>query len=237
LTCYQTIAAAAQSGETTYIRNVLGAFLFSGNDVEKVVKVLSGGEKSRLVLASILARPGNVMLLDEPTNHLDIQSVEILTGALQEFDGTVLFVSHNEYFVNAIATRIIEMRPGLFRDFPGSLEDYRYYCESLFGSEDPGDKNTKSKKQEPGKLEKEQRIKAREQNKQLQRKIEKIEKQIQTCETTIETCKTSMHDPANSTNFELLQATNVKFKNATRENERLLKDWEALHAQLEKSTG
>ncbi|MDD5673449.1 MAG: ABC-F family ATP-binding cassette domain-containing protein [Chitinivibrionales bacterium] len=233
LTLYQTIAAAAGSGETTYIRNVLGAFLFGNNDIDKTVKVLSGGEKSRLVLASILARPGNVLLLDEPTNHLDIQSVEILTGALQEFDGTVLFVSHNEYFVNAIATRIIEMRPDLFRDFPGSLDDYRYYCESLFGLQSQNDANKKSKAPDKEKLEKEQRIKQRELQKQLARKIEKIERQIQSCESELESYKTTMHDPANSTNYELLQSTNYKFKNAEKENARLLKEWEALQEESE----
>jgi ATP-binding cassette subfamily F protein 3 len=237
LTLYQTIAAVAQSGENTYIRNVLGAFLFSGDDVEKTVSVLSGGEKSRLVLASILARPGNVLLLDEPTNHLDIASVEILTGALQEFDGTVLFVSHNEYFVNAVATRIIEMRPGLFRDFPGTLEDYRYYCETLFGASAQATNHTSAKGAQDEKQEKEERIRQREQIKQLQRKIDKIEKQIETCETEIENFTATLHNPVNSADYQLLHETNARLKTAAKQNEQLLNEWETLHSELAKISG
>ena len=95
-TLFETVGLASGSGERTFIQNILGSFLFSGDDVLKRVKVLSGGETSRLVLATIMARPGNVLVLDEPTNHLDMQSVEILTAALEDYASTVVFVSHNE---------------------------------------------------------------------------------------------------------------------------------------------
>jgi ATP-binding cassette subfamily F protein 3 len=126
-TLFETIADASGSGERTYIQNMLGAFLFSGEDVNKTVSVLSGGEKSRLALATILSKTGNVLILDEPTNHLDIQSIEILARALEEFTGTVVFVSHNEYFISRVANRIIEMRPGVFRDFSGTIAKYHSY--------------------------------------------------------------------------------------------------------------
>ncbi len=135
-TLFETIADASGSGERTYIQNVLGAFLFSGEDVNKTVSVLSGGEKSRLALATILSKTGNMLILDEPTNHLDIQSIEILARALGEFTGTVIFVSHNEYFISRIANRIIEMRPGIFRDFSGTIAQYHSYLEAGYFNDD-----------------------------------------------------------------------------------------------------
>ena len=88
------------------MRSVCGAFLFSGGDVDKKIKVLSGGERARVSLAKLLVKPGNFMLMDEPTNHLDIQSSETLIDALKEYNGTLLFVSHNQSFVNGLATKI-----------------------------------------------------------------------------------------------------------------------------------
>jgi ATP-binding cassette subfamily F protein 3 len=106
------------------VRNLLGAFLFSGDDVEKKVSVLSGGEKSRLVLATILATPVNFLVLDEPTNHLDIKSREILMKGILEFDGTVAFVSHDRHFLRSIANRVFEMDHGEMRVFEGNYDYY-----------------------------------------------------------------------------------------------------------------
>ena len=176
-TLFETIADASGSGERTYIQNVLGAFLFSGEDVNKTVSVLSGGEKSRLALATILSKTGNVLILDEPTNHLDIQSIEILARALGEFTGTVIFVSHNEYFISRIANRIIEMRPGIFRDFSGTIAQYHSYLEAGYFNDDsatqPGNGPADGDAQD-----KEKRMKTRQARKQLDRKIEKIENEI-----------------------------------------------------------
>ena len=107
-----------------YVRNLLGAFLFSGDDVHKKVSSLSGGEKSRLVLATILASPVNLLVLDEPTNHLDIKTREILIKAVKNFDGTVLLVSHDRYFLRSIANRVFEVGHGELRVYEGSYEDY-----------------------------------------------------------------------------------------------------------------
>ncbi|MGE5840004.1 MAG: ABC-F family ATP-binding cassette domain-containing protein, partial [Deltaproteobacteria bacterium] len=108
----------------SFVRGVCGAFLFSGPDVDKPVGVLSGGERARVSLAKILVKPGNFMVMDEPSNHLDIISSEILIDALQDFEGTLLFVSHNQSFVNRLATKIWDMRDGAVFEYPGTLHEY-----------------------------------------------------------------------------------------------------------------
>jgi len=116
----------------SFVRGVCGAFLFSGPDVDKTVGILSGGERARVSLAKILVKPGNFMVMDEPTNHLDIISSEMLIDALQDFDGTLLFVSHNQSFVNRLATKIWDIRDGAIVEYPGTLHEY---FEHLAGKE------------------------------------------------------------------------------------------------------
>jgi len=108
----------------SYVRGVCGAFLFSGDDVDKAVGILSGGERARVSLAKILVNPGNLIVMDEPTNHLDIISSEILIDALDDFNGTILFVSHNQSFVNRLATKIWDIRDGAVVEYPGTLHEY-----------------------------------------------------------------------------------------------------------------
>ncbi len=108
------------------IKNLLGAFLFSGDDVDKPISILSGGEKTRVILACLLAQPVNFLILDEPTNHLDIESREVLLTALKEFEGTVMIVSHDRYFLHNIVNRVFEIDHGALRIYEG---DYDYYLE------------------------------------------------------------------------------------------------------------
>jgi ABC-type glutathione transport system ATPase component len=110
--------------ETNEVRGELGRMLFSGNEVNKRVESLSGGEAARLVFCKIMVQHPNVLLLDEPTNHLDLESIDALVTALKEFEGTLVFVSHDRAFVAALATRILEVTERGFRDFPGTYDEY-----------------------------------------------------------------------------------------------------------------
>jgi ATP-binding cassette subfamily F protein 3 len=111
------------------LRAHLGAFLFTGDDVGKKVAVLSGGEKARLALAALLLRPRNFLVLDEPTNHLDVESCAVLEDALRGYTGTMLFISHDRDFIDALATRVVEVREGALRSFPGNYSDYHRAAE------------------------------------------------------------------------------------------------------------
>jgi len=121
---FETVQDALPQASIGVIRNLCAAFLFSGDSVEKRIDKLSGGEKSRVVLATMLARSLNLLILDEPTNHLDIQSREVLLAALQSFAGTVLLVSHDRHFLRSLVNRVFEIDHGEMRTYEG---DYNYY--------------------------------------------------------------------------------------------------------------
>ena len=124
LTVYQTLAGDAPLHMVPAIRNILGGFLFSGDDVDKPVRVLSGGERTRLAVARMLLRPSNTLLLDEPTNHLDLESKDVLLEALEDFGGTLIFVSHDRYFVDKLATKVVEIGGGGALVYPGNYEEF-----------------------------------------------------------------------------------------------------------------
>src|SRR6202161_3212922 len=123
-TIIDDLAQVAPRSNNTELRSILGCFLFSEDDVFKRIGVLSGGERNRYALARMLMMPGNFLLLDEPTNHLDLRAKDVLLNALQEFTGTVLFVSHDRYFIDKLATRVFEVADGTMQVFPGNYEDY-----------------------------------------------------------------------------------------------------------------
>jgi ATP-binding cassette subfamily F protein 3 len=128
-TVYETLASGSPLQMVPMIRNILGGFLFSGDDVYKHVRVLSGGERTRLAVARMLLRPSNTLLLDEPTNHLDLDSKEVLLDALVDYGGTLVFVSHDRYFVERLATKIIEVGNGTAVMFPGTYKEFLYHKE------------------------------------------------------------------------------------------------------------
>jgi ATP-binding cassette subfamily F protein 3 len=123
-TVLDSLSEVSSQAETNFLRGIAGAFLFSGDDQKKPIKALSGGERNRVALARMLVEPANTLLLDEPTNHLDPDSVDMLTDALTEFPGTIVFISHDPTFLTRISTRVIEIEEGKARSFSG---DYEYY--------------------------------------------------------------------------------------------------------------
>src|SRR5262249_52066859 len=119
---------AIPSEPTTYVRGQLGRVLFSGEDVQKPIGALSGGEAARLIFCHLIIDKPNVLVLDEPTNHLDIEAIAALVDGLRAFEGTVIFVSHDRWFVSELATRILEITPQGPRDFPGTYAEYLAQC-------------------------------------------------------------------------------------------------------------
>ena len=126
LTVYETLATGSPVDMVPAIRNILGGFLFTEDDVYKRVGVLSGGERTRLAVARMLLRPSNTLILDEPTNHLDIDSTDVLLEALEAFGGTLIFVSHDRYFVDKLATKVLDIGGGGAVFYPGTYEDFRW---------------------------------------------------------------------------------------------------------------
>ena len=137
LSLLDTVYQAARDLTITQVRSLLGAFLFSGDEVDKKVAVLSGGEKSRVALARMLVRPANLMLLDEPTNHLDISSQEVLQEAMAQYQGTIIVVSHNRFFVNGFVNRVLEIRDGRATLFEGNVDDYLDHRRRLDQGDQP----------------------------------------------------------------------------------------------------
>ncbi len=130
---YETLSSGSPTQMVPMIRNILGGFLFSGDDVYKPVRVLSGGERTRLAVARMLLRPSNTLLLDEPTNHLDLDSKEVLLDALVDYGGTLIFVSHDRYFVERLATKIVEVGNGTATVYPGTYKEFLWHKEHPSG--------------------------------------------------------------------------------------------------------
>ncbi|HEY6553673.1 MAG TPA: ATP-binding cassette domain-containing protein, partial [Vicinamibacteria bacterium] len=126
-TVYEEMSSTSPTTMVPMIRNILGGFLFSGDDVSKKCGVLSGGERNRLALAKMLLTPSNLLLLDEPTNHLDLDSKEVLLDALADYGGTLIFVSHDRYFVDRLANKVIEVGDGVAPLYPGGYEDFLHW--------------------------------------------------------------------------------------------------------------
>jgi ATP-binding cassette subfamily F protein 3 len=125
-TVYEVVQRASPETPPARVRSILGAFMFGGDDTDKPIKVLSGGEKARVALAKLLVKPGNLLLMDEPTNHLDLASSEALTASLGTYDGTLIFVSHNRSLIRALATRIWNVEEKRVETYPGTLDEYMY---------------------------------------------------------------------------------------------------------------
>jgi ATP-binding cassette subfamily F protein 3 len=136
-TVYETLEAGSATDMVPAIRNILGGFLFSGDDIYKKAGVLSGGERTRLAVARMLLRPSNTLLLDEPTNHLDLDSKDVLLEALEDYGGTLIIVSHDRYFVEKLATKIIEIGHGEAVVYPGTYSEFLWHKEHPQTSQGP----------------------------------------------------------------------------------------------------
>lgn len=232
-TLFDEISDEYPSLTGTQIRNTLAAFLFTGDDVFKLIRDLSGGERGRVSLAKLMLSESNFLILDEPTNHLDIASKEILEDAVNAYEGTVLYVSHDRYFINRTASRILELSGG---QLTGFLGNYDYYLEKKTGDLPNGDlavKNTVSKAPAPP-SEGMQDWKAQ---KELQAKQRKKENDIRKCEEEIAKLEekdkqldNEMALPENATNVAKLQELTKEKESISAKLEELYEKWETLEA-------
>ncbi len=205
------------------LRGVLGCFLFSGDEVFKKIKVLSGGEKSRVALAKSLISESNLLLLDEPTNHLDMLSVGILVQALQQYMGTFLVVSHDRHFITKVANKIWWIEDYQLKEYPGTYEEYRWWMSKRISSTESMVRNRENSKTKS----KEKRIKHRSQT-NLNRQIADIEGQIKERETLMKSLETKMTQPDIYHDRNKFSQITDQFQKIKNEAERLTKEWEFL---------
>ncbi|NYE09339.1 ATP-binding cassette subfamily F protein 3 [Bacillus niacini] len=213
------------------IRTVLGNFLFSGDDVLKIVSTLSGGEKARLALAKLMLEKANVLILDEPTNHLDLDSKEVLENALVDYPGTIIFVSHDRYFINRIATKVLELSSNGSTEYLG---DYDYYIEKKLEEEELRalestnviKKQTASDVQERNSYQQDKESKKLE--RQRKRKLEEIETRIEELEALIQDNDEKLCEPEIFQDHEKVLEINLKNEKAKSELEQLMEEWAEL---------
>jgi ATP-binding cassette, subfamily F, member 3 len=231
---------AAPRSTQTELRSLLGCFLFSEDDVFKTIGVLSGGERNRYALARMLLHPSNFLLLDEPTNHLDLRAKDVLLDSLQKFTGTVVFVSHDRYFIDKLATRVFEIGEGRVEVFPGNYEDYLWRKEgknaivdgalsSAAAPASPGEANhretsvetvleTKQKRLNPIKL------------KQMKERVQEVEDEIARHEAAIAAAETALQ---NFVSVEETQRQTDLLNRARADLEQAMNEWEELSQALE----
>lgn len=218
------------------IRTALGGFLFSGEDVDKPIALLSGGEKARVALAKLAMNKENFLILDEPTNHLDIDNKEVLENALIDYEGTLFFVSHDRYFINRIATKVIELSENGSKLYLG---DYDYYLEkkqeeaeiaalleekTVIATVSTGKQNFQQSKEQQKAL------------RNLQRKIKKIEEELATLDEEITAAETKMTEPIVLNDHVQLNELNQFIETAQQRQEHLMEEWETLSLELEELT-
>lgn len=235
-TLFEEIQDTYPDMNNTQVRNVLAAFLFTNDDVFKQVKNLSGGERGRVSLAKLMLSDANFLLLDEPTNHLDIDSKEILEHAVNNFEGTVLYVSHDRYFINTTASRILNLTQKQIVNYPGN---YDYYLEK---KEDAERAQLGTSLQDNSKAEVNPSPANKlnwQQQKEEQARLRKIENELKKTESEIEQLETrnteiglQLQDPANGTNIQLLQELSKEHETNGNRLEELMEQWEALSDTL-----
>ncbi len=239
LTVYETIDYAAVGDVRLHIRDILGAFMFGGQNSEKKVKVLSGGERSRLAMISLLLKPVNLLILDEPTNHLDMRSKDILKEALLAYDGTVVLVSHDRDFLDGLVSKVYEFRDGKVREHIGGIYDFLKTSQVADFDEYQANKNisqskTPSKVSSPGEGRQEY-----EEKKQQQREIRKIknnienkEKHITELENTLQELTMKLQTPQGAADPHLA----MEYTHISEQLDHLMQEWELENEKLASTT-
>ena len=231
------------------LRDMLGAFLFRGDDVYKSLDVLSGGEKSRIALLQLLLSPVNLLALDEPTNHLDIHSKDVLLTALKDFGGTVIFVSHDRGFIEQLATVVLELKPGEFKYFPG---DYVYYLEQTEASGNQQNLNEKAtdnsnqnldkknggnvaqkvESKSESKLSWEEQKKRESERRKIEKKVSRLEEEIENLENKKNELETKLSDPQIYSNGEKAKAVQKEIEEIASQIEIVTLEWEKASEEL-----
>jgi ATP-binding cassette subfamily F protein 3 len=245
LTVLQTMEQIDVEHTTTKIRSLLGAFLFSGDDVDKKVMVLSGGEKSRLALAKMIATPANLLIMDEPTNHLDIFSQEVLQEALGQYDGSILVVSHNRSFLDGFVNKVLEIKAGRATIFEGNISAYLDKVQrekSALEKNQPSPKDSqKSSAIDDGRLSGKEARKAKALDRELRnKKLGPVKTKLKAVETDIENLeseKTALEellaDPDLYQDQNAFAEKNILYKKVDTRLARSYQQWETLQAELD----
>jgi ATP-binding cassette, subfamily F, member 3 len=245
LTVMQSIEDGAPFDMYPRLRSLLGAFLFSGEDVDKKVSVLSGGEKSRLALAKLLLKPANLLILDEPTNHLDLRAKEVLMTAFQDYAGTLVYVAHDRYFLEGLPDRVLEVAGGKAASYHGDYSDYLHAKEREALGIGPETQPHHSAPIEPAApaadFAKDDRIKRREDEKERRKirqkkvnRIKKVEEEIAAHEARHNCINDDMCDSRTASDYKKLIGLEIEKKELAGKIERLMEEWERLHAELER---
>lgn len=242
LTVHDTLAAGSPVHMVPAIRNILGGFLFSGDDIYKRVAVLSGGERTRLAVARMLLRPSNTLLLDEPTNHLDIDSTNVLLDALIDYGGTLIFVSHDRYFVDRLASKVLEIGAGDAALYPGSYEEFR--LSKLERTQKPPSWVTPTTRATPKPVTSAAHHKRRQadtrreerRRKALEARISELERRIGERELQVQQLETEMASPDFYTDKAAAQGTISRHQSLMWEVGDLMNQWEALQREVTEKT-
>ncbi len=232
-TVFETIDDVAVGDMRKQVRNLLGSFLFSGDTIDKKVKVLSGGEKSRLSMARLLLTPANLLVLDEPTNHLDMQSKDILKNALLQYDGTLIVVSHDRDFLQGLTDKVFEFRNRKVREHLGDIYDFLEYRKLKHLKELEAarlEQELQKEEVSANKLQYERKKQLERDIRKLNTLIHKTEERIAGLEKQIEETNRKLIEPDGETDFDKLSRDLDRFN---RELEKEMGNWEEQHSQLE----
>ena len=230
-TIHETMVDAANEKNRTKVRDILGAFLFRGDDVDKYVKVLSGGERNRLALAKMLLQPFNVLVMDEPTNHLDIQSKNVLKEALANFEGTLILVSHDRDFLQGLTKTVYEFKDHQIKEFLGDI-DYYLKERSIEDLREAEKKTVKKEQKATEETSAKKSYKDQKKLKSLNNKLSNVESSINKLERNIKEIDVEL-----ATNYDKTVADPTFFDNYQAKKDelsRLMKDWENIQLELEK---